>query len=663
MRKALIKLASRIESRWQETDLSNKAPNLSEGWYISEFLLDGAPQYTPTLIIENAGKELHCEYTGAHAGRNRMMSYLPQGKLTAYSEMIQFKRLSKIPNLEARARILLICVRYLRDFFNPIVLFKMIALQFKPAQQISQNLMEFYSVDADAEAYLKTIRWWAKHPKLAALWLRFSQNVKVAVLLEDPEQQHELKKQIIGPDQILTANEQLNSDIDFVLPLSKAESLRPASLFLIKRALSKSWKKNGVKPTLLYSDHDYRFDEEKGDQAMEPVFKPQPSEVYLHCYAYLGPSVVFSSSTVDKANLVALFDSEYQYYAALELFTNKQNIVHLDETIMVSDQQQALITPKPNKTGSPWPELLWQREENHNSLKVNPEWNDCPSVDLIIPTRDGLSVLKPCVDSILAKTDYPNYQIIIVDNGSEKKETHDYFRQVSTLPNVHVIAYPGEFNYSAINNFAAKHGHADYIGLINNDIEVIEGDWLKQMMAWAVQPSVGIVGAKLLFGDGRVQHAGVTIGMGNAAGHIHRLEAGDSPGYQYRCLATQNMMAVTAACLVTPRDLFEQLGGLDEGIFKVAYNDIDYCLRVEQLGKEVVWTPEAVLYHHESVSRGDDMSEQHINRYFKELKALQAKWKTKGFVDKYYSRHLRISDEGVYPKIARFGTGKLRYLG
>jgi len=197
---------------------------------------------------------------------------------------------------------------------------------------------------------------------------------------------------------------------------------------------------------------------------------------------------------------------------------------------------------------------------------------------------------------------------------------------------------------------------------VNNDIEVIEADWLLQMLVWAKQPQVGIVGAKLLYSNGDIQHAGVTIGMGNAAGHIHRKEPGNSTGYQHRCVATQNMMAVTAACLLTKREIFEGVGGLDEKDFAVAYNDIDYCLKVEKLGYEVIWTPEAILYHHESISRGDDMSDQHIKRYFKELNRFQKRWKAKGFVDKYYNKHLRISDEGVYPQIPGSGKANLKYL-
>jgi len=274
-----------------------------------------------------------------------------------------------------------------------------------------------------------------------------------------------------------------------------------------------------------------------------------------------------------------------------------------------------------------------------------------------------LAVLKPCIESLLAITDYPDFHIIIVDNGSEEAETYEFFAQISTDNRIQVVEYPGEFNYSAINNFAVAQGRSDYVALVNNDIEIIHADWLRNMMVWAVQPEVGIVGAKLLFGNGLVQHAGVMVGMGNAAGHIHRLEEGDSPGYQNRCIATQNMMAVTAACLITPRVVFESFGGLNEQDFKVAYNDIDYCLRVESSGKQVIWTPEARLYHHESVSRGDDMADAHVERYFSELGALQKRWKTKGFVDKYYNKHLRITDEGVYPQIESTERDQLYIVG
>ena len=337
-------------------------------------------------------------------------------------------------------------------------------------------------------------------------------------------------------------------------------------------------------------------------------------------------------------------------------------VLPISEALFLTSANQHSTTPPPDTQNSSWTHIEWQRDGNFNRLRASTDWQSGPTIDLVIPTRDGLSVLRPCIDSIIEKTTYLNYKIVIVDNDSQEQATLDYFKELELNERVSVLSYPGEFNYSAINNFAVANSKADYIGLINNDIEVISADWLEQMMVWAIQDEVGIVGAKLLFSDGKIQHAGVTIGMGNAAGHIHRLEDGDALGYQCRCQATQNMMAVTAACLITERSLFNKLGGLNETDFKVAYNDIDYCLRVESLGFEVIWTPEARLYHHESVSRGDDMSDAHIDRYMKELHHFQRRWKSKGFVDKYYSKHLRISDEGVFPNVEHVDSDDLKFL-
>jgi len=337
-------------------------------------------------------------------------------------------------------------------------------------------------------------------------------------------------------------------------------------------------------------------------------------------------------------------------------------VIALNEVLFSTENNANASTPNPLAKHTRWSNIEWLRDGSFNRLRAAKDWQSQASIDLIIPTRDALDVLKPCIDSILNKTSHQNYRILIVDNDSQEPETLDYFKSLEQDERVEVLSYPGEFNYSAINNFAVSKSNADYIGLINNDIEVISPDWLSQMLAWASQENVGVVGAKLLFSNGKIQHAGVVIGMGNAAGHIHRLEDGEAPGYQLRCQATQNMMAVTAACLVTPTALFKQLGGLDEVDYKVAYNDIDYCLRVESLGHEVIWTPEARLYHHESVSRGDDMSATHIDRYMKELANFQRRWKSKGFVDKYYSKHLRISDEGVFPNVEPRDNNDLVYF-
>ena len=670
IRKSLIKLANRIESAWQLLDFDTSPVNVSAGWYVCEFILKGALATTPRIIIEGAdGKPKERLLTGFHSGRNRMLFFLPAGRMTAISESIEFTLLAKVPWWEGRARILLICFRYLIDFFSPWVLIKMIAMQFKNPFDLSTNLLVFYAPPAEAIGYLHDVLWWQKWHRQGPILAWFYRDIKIVVLIEDESQREALAEMMVPADAVLMADQHLPENIDYLIPLAKSEQLRDPAILMLKRAVRKAMKVNRrsvkggpSKPKLVYTDHDYLFDESVGQKVMEPVFKPQPSAAYLHCYDFLGPSVMFAVSELNDCSLSELHNAEIQYRLAIDIFQDVSNVLHVADVLFISNSQQILSTPKPTGSESHWPDINWQRHDNYNVLRSDSSWIDHPSVDLIIPTRDGLAVLKPCVESILKLTDYPNYKIIIVDNGSELPETHDFLSAVNKDPRVKVVDYPGEFNYSAINNFAIAQGSSEYVAMVNNDIEVIHCDWLSQMMVWVKQPSVGIVGAKLLFGNGLVQHAGVTIGMGNAAGHIHRLEEGDALGYQNRCIATQNMMAVTAACLITPRSLFEDLGGLDAEHLKVAYNDIDYCLRVEKSGLEVIWTPEARLHHHESVSRGDDMSAQHIERYFYELGILKKRWKTVGYVDKYYSRHLRISDEGVYPQVSVKGSDKLRML-
>lgn len=673
VRKALVRLNNKLEASWDVVDFDKRPIAIRAGWYVAEFVVPGSLDHVPRLVVsEPDGRERDRMLIGVHAGRNRMLFYLPSGQLSAHSDTINFERLARVSGLEARFRTLLICSRYLRDFFGFRALFKMLALQFQAPFERSTVVLRFYSPDVSERAYLENLDWWKRYNGFSKRLLNLvAGNASFAVVIEHESQREALEQLLLAPDWIINARdgESVPKEADYVIGLQDTETLRSPAIMMLKRAV----KRAKVAPKLIYTDHDYRWApnvkdqrEEEGASLMAPVFKPQPSRCYLACFNYLGPAVVLSRGVIKGVSANELLTDECIYRLALTAFADTSSVMPISEALFCSTRETAPETPAPNfptksieADTSYWPGIAWRRRSDHNVLVAQDPVKSGPAVDLVIPTRDGLAVLKPCIDSIIAKTEYENYRIIVVDNGSEKPETFAYFREIEQYPNVQIVNYPGEFNYSAINNYAAGKGTSPYVGLINNDIEVIKGDWLTQMMAWATQPEVGIVGAKLLFGDGRVQHAGVTIGMGNAAGHIHRLEEGDAPGYQLRCLATQNMMSVTAACLITPRDLFEQMGGLNEADFKVAYNDIDYCLRVEASGKQVIWTPEAVLYHHESVSRGDDLSDTHVERYFRELGALQSRWKTKGFVDKYYSRHLRISDEGVYPQVERESSDRL----
>ncbi len=249
-----------------------------------------------------------------------------------------------------------------------------------------------------------------------------------------------------------------------------------------------------------------------------------------------------------------------------------------------------------------------------------------PKISLLIPSRDSLQVLKPCIESLLQKTIYPDFEIIILDNQSRQAETLRWFDEIVKYSGVRVLQYKQSFNYSAINNFGVRHARGDIIGLINNDIEVISPGWLNEMVSHACRPEIGCVGAKLYYGDRRIQHAGVILSEHNIAMHGHRYFDGDADGYQGRLKLVQNYSAVTGACLVVRKEIYEQVGGLDEENLAVAYNDVDFCLKVREAGYRNLWTPYAELYHHESVSRGYDDTPEKRKRLKKEAAYMRKKW-------------------------------------
>ena len=263
-----------------------------------------------------------------------------------------------------------------------------------------------------------------------------------------------------------------------------------------------------------------------------------------------------------------------------------------------------------------------------------------PKVSLLIPTRDGYSLLKTCISSILEKTDYETYEIIVLNNQSECTETIAYFDEISEIENIRVIDYDHPFNYSSINNFGVEHAEGSIVGLINNDIEVISPDWLTEMVSQAYRPEVGCVGAKLYYSNNTIQHAGVISGLGGVAGHSHKHFRRSDAGYMNRLNCVQNLSAVTAAVLIVRKDIYHEVGGLEEENLKVAFNDVDFCLKVREAGYLNLWTPYAELYHHESVSRGQDDTPEKKARFEKEFRFMKKKWKEKIESDPFYNPHL-----------------------
>lgn len=298
-----------------------------------------------------------------------------------------------------------------------------------------------------------------------------------------------------------------------------------------------------------------------------------------------------------------------------------------------------------------------------NTFKVNwPIPSSTPKVSILIPTRDAKEITELAVRSILNKTNYKNYNILIIDNGSEEKETLVFFEEIQAEDErVSVIRYDYPFNYSAINNFGVEHSDGEVIALVNNDIEVINPEWLTEMVMHVVRPEIGCVGAKLYYPNGQVQHAGVVLGIGGVANHISKFESFESVGYFNKLQVVQNYSAVTAACLLIRRDVFNEVEGLDANTFKVAYNDVDLCLKVLSRGYRNLWTPYAQLYHHESVSRGGDESGEKFQRLLTESEFMKFRWESLIEEDRYFNPN--FSKESINYELRDNYTKELCFEG
>jgi glycosyltransferase involved in cell wall biosynthesis len=268
-----------------------------------------------------------------------------------------------------------------------------------------------------------------------------------------------------------------------------------------------------------------------------------------------------------------------------------------------------------------------------------------PLVSLIISTKNAHELVKQCIESIQSKTKYKNYEIILVDNQSDNPRSIEYFKKLEDEGTVRLLHYQKAFNYSAINNFACEHAKGGIVGLINNDIEVISPDWLGEMVSLLSQKGVGAVGAKLLYPNNKVQHAGVIFGVGGVAGHSSKYADREESGYFCRAQLISEFSAVTGACLLTHKDAYFGVGGLNEKDLSVAFNDVDYCLKLIKAGYQIVWTPYAELYHHESATRGDDYSLEKRARFDAEVNYMMRSWPQELGNDPAYNPNLTVESE------------------
>jgi O-antigen biosynthesis protein len=268
-----------------------------------------------------------------------------------------------------------------------------------------------------------------------------------------------------------------------------------------------------------------------------------------------------------------------------------------------------------------------------------------PLISIVIPTRNKHDLVQVCVDSIWEKTSYPNFEILLIDNGSDEPESLACFDRLESAGKIRKLRYDKPFNYSAINNFGVANALGELICLLNNDIEVISPEWLGEMVSLALQPGTGAVGAKLLYPDETVQHAGVICGTGGWAGHAHKSFPALSHGYAGRATLINEYSAVTGACLVLTKAKFNEVGGLDEKELQVACNDVDLCLKLRAIGLHNIFTPYALLYHHESATRGYEDNPEKVARFHGELAVMHKRWGKVLTDDPCYSPNLTLSHE------------------
>jgi glycosyltransferase involved in cell wall biosynthesis len=285
-----------------------------------------------------------------------------------------------------------------------------------------------------------------------------------------------------------------------------------------------------------------------------------------------------------------------------------------------------------------------ENNESHRFIHALPQ--PAPLVSIVIPTRDRLGLLKRCVESIRAVTDYQPFEIIVVDNESIETETLAFLRRSETDNNIRVVVETGRFNYSRLNNCAAENARGDILVFLNNDTEIDERGWLTEIVSHAARAEVGAVGARLWYPDGTLQHGGVILGLGGVAGHAFPHIPRGHPGYFNRAMLQQNCSAVTGACMAVRKGVFEELGGFDEENLGVSFNDIDFCLRLTQRGYRIVWTPYANLIHHESASRGHQRTRAEQAEFERAVDYMQTTWGAELLHDPFYNPNLSLNPPG-----------------
>tara|TARA_S200000501_G_scaffold378693_1_gene442843 strand:+ start:10182 stop:12392 length:2211 start_codon:yes stop_codon:yes gene_type:complete len=446
------------------------------------------------------------------------------------------------------------------------------------------------------------------------------------------------------------------ADGDFVAFLDHDDCLSSQALTYFVSAINTNRSAN-----FFYCDED-KIDQE--GQRFDPHFKPDWNPELLLSQNYICHFTLIKTSIVKsvggfREGLEGAQD--HDLFLRITYLLDYSQIVHIprilyhwravDGSTAISPNEKKYTTKAGIRAVENW------HYNNRSLAKVvaglvpntyRSEWrlpSSLPLVSILIPTRDGHDILRRCVDSILSLTSYSNYELIILNNQSRCIETLALFRKWEVDSRIKIYNWDKPFNYSAINNFGVKLASGSIIALLNDDVEVINDEWLSEMVSHACRNEIGCVGAKLYYPNETIQHAGVILGIGGVAGHSHKYFSRHDNGYFSRLKLVQNLSAVTGACLVVRKEIFNEVGGLNETDLAVAFNDVDFCLKVLAAGYRNLWTPYAELYHHESVSRGEDNTLMKRHRALKEAHYMRVTWFKELEADPAYNKQLTLIHE------------------
>ena len=440
---------------------------------------------------------------------------------------------------------------------------------------------------------------------------------------------------------------------EYLMLCDHDDTLEPDALYEIVKAI------NDTGADVLYTDEDKVSMD--GRHYFDPNFKPDFNLFRLRENNYICHIFVVKKSLTDETGLLrSEFDGAQDFDFILRCCEKAQKITHIPKVLYHWRCHMDSTAADPSSKAYAYEAGRKAVREHYQRLGIDakvemterPGWyrshvkvQGNPLISVIIPNKDHTDDLELCLFSMTRKSTYRNYEILIVENNSEKEETFEYYRKLpDRYPKARVLTWEKVFKYSAINNFAAKEAKGEYLLFLNNDVEILTPDWMEEMLQNCQQENVAAVGAKLYYPDDTIQHAGVVLGLGGIAGHIMCRASKEDPGYFGRMISVQEISAVTAACMMVKKSDFDAVGGLDE-TFQVAFNDIDLCMKFRAAGKKIIFTPYAELYHYESKSRGLEDTPEKQFRFDKEVKRFQEKWAQQlEMGDPYYSPNLSVTE-------------------